>query len=240
MKKIILTLALLTVLRTTVFAGGGRIEIYTMDNLNGYYSVNSDTYVLAQVFVPDSGNTIASIGERAEFRIENPRDGDSCVNEIEQTTELGLLRARCRTTQPGTITVYVYSFADNYESSRYLLHFYAQSEVTAATQIPTSVSKTQPTKIPTHSFVKPTLVSSVVLVPEVTENSDQVSSELFTTTAQIESTVAAEKRTTDQSLNNDRKGSESSRVILTLALAMFGTIVFGIVIILIKTSKIAR
>ncbi len=240
MKIIIFSLLFLLITSKIALAGGGRIEIYTMDNLNGYYYVNSDTYVLAQVFVPDSSNTIASVGERAEFRIENPRDGDTCINEIEQTTELGLLRARCRVTQPGTVTVYVYSFADNYESSRYLLHFYAQPEATIVpTQRPTAIPPTQAVEQPTvpsnNSRPSPTIVVPELVEAAILDSSDQeLDEELVSPTQSAETTPTVKKQT------SDTKRSESSSVILALALAMFGTIAVGTGIVMAKAVKTSR
>ena len=233
------TILLLMLLPISVFAGGGRILIYTSDNLGGYYYVNSDMYVLAQVFVQDTSNTVSSVGERAEFRIENPRAGDSCVNEIEQTTELGLLRARCRVSQPGTLTVYVYSFADNYESSRYLLHFYA---VPSATNIPTQ----QPTVIPTtvRSTPTPTIAvnnsittAPVELTPTPTSSSD---SNALLKDYVFEESVATVSSEVDLDTNSEdeiAQSSESTTIVLSLALLMFGICISGIGLIIFKTSN---
>ncbi len=241
MKKIIIAIVLIILfpIPITVFAGGGRILIYTSDNLGGYYSVNSDMYVLAQVFVPDSSNTISSVGERAEFRIENPRAGDACVNEIEQTTELGLLRARCRVSQPGTLTVYVYSFADNYESSRYLLHFYA---LPSATNIPTQ----QPTVIPTtlRSTPTPTIVvnnsittAPAELSPTPASSFDSKALEKYYVFEEPVATFSSEEDLDTNTEDEVAQSSDSTTIVLSLALLMFGICIAGTGLIIFKTGK---
>ena len=237
MKKIILLVILQLSLTTTVFAGGGRIDVYTVDNSNGYYYVNSDMYVLAQVFEPDSGNTVSSVGERAEFRIENPREGDSCVNELEQTTELGLLRARCRTTQPGTIAVYVYSFADNFESSRYLLNFYAVPN-------PTDFASEQPTAIPTvtrSTPIPPVLSQPTTTSPlEMSPTPNVLKQDDLNQDILIDEQIATDTSEIDF-VNNSSKvvsnNSESNTIVLSLALIMLGICIFGVGFIVFRTLK---
>lgn len=239
MKKLLFTILLLVLLPITVFAGGGRILIYTSDNLGGYYYVNSDTYVLAQVFVPDSSNTISSVGERAEFRIENPRAGDSCVNEIEQTTELGLLRARCRVSQPGTLTVYVYSFADNYESSRYILNFYAApSPTTIPTQLPTVIPTTvKSTLTPTIAVNNSITTAPVELTPTPTSSSDSNALLKDYVFEESVATVSSEVDLDTNSENRIAQSTESRTIVLSLALLMFGICIAGVGLIIFKTSK---
>ncbi len=228
MKKILIITLLMVFLPLTVFAGGGRILIYTSDNFNGYYYVNSDTYVLAQVFVPDSSNTVSSVGERAEFRIENPREGDSCVNEIEQTTELGLLRARCKATQPGTITVYVYSFADNYESSRYQLHFYAMPNPTDDSTQPPVASPTlvRSTPTPTHALNK-----TITKIPLELSPTPASISELNAVS------VLSEEELDTKLESEFTQNSESMAIVLSLALIMFGISIAGVGFLIFMSSK---
>lgn len=161
----VITVVLLGLLNgSPALAGGGRISIYTTDTYNGQYPVGREVNIQAQVFTEGSSNTVHSVGERVEFRIRNPRPGDRCVTIKERTDDVGHTRAECRVTQPGTLTTYVYSLDDGYESSEYPLTFIVYA---TPTPVPTPKSTVAPTPKPVATVV-PTSMPVIAPAPMVT------------------------------------------------------------------------
>lgn len=180
MKKFFILLTFLMfnfALISTVWAGGGRILIYTADNHKNYYYVGHPVNVLAQVFKESPSTSNFSVGEHVEFRIENPKPGDSCVTGTTITTDMGMTNASCVASTPGQLTIYVHSLDADYDSSRYVLSFYPNPTPTVKptaiptkipTMAPTATLAPQPTLLPTSEPTQALLVS-----PTLAEQNDE-------------------------------------------------------------------
>ncbi len=112
--------------------------------------------IKAQLRVSDT-DTNLSVGEQAEFRITNARDGDACSaqNGSTQTDTDGFIYATCKATQSGELKVYAYSIAKDDRSNETTLTF----TDTPSTSPTVSISPTAtpaPTTPPSTSTSTPT------------------------------------------------------------------------------------
>lgn len=143
-----------------VLAGGGRVTFtYNRNGVAGQQQAN----LVALVFHAGSANQAISTNEKFEFRIENPRPGDSCSGKTDRTNEQGLIEGFCSATQPGNFLVYLYSLDNNDESSRIYVYFDPPP-----TPIPTSIpipTSTQP-PTPTEEVTPSLQVSTPTQTPE--------------------------------------------------------------------------
>lgn len=215
--SVIIFFACLIVFSKLSFAGGGRILITTSDTMQGYYFVNRDVYVLAQVF--KTGPTAAdfSAGEHVEFRIQNPRPGDVCVTETAYTTDAGMTNARCSATTPGQMFVYVHSFDDNYDSSQYVLNFY-----------PLPTPTVQPTQkiLPTATTrVIPSLTPTVTAEPTIEQQNTEIA------------TSAASETGLDDPFDNSQRTPAGILIILG-GMAVVLVAGFGVSIFLTKKNAV--
>lgn len=141
-----------------VFAGGGR---YNLESYNGPGIANSKG-VNIQVWIYKPNSHEAAVGERAEFRIRDPRPGDNCQTFNTQANEYGIIFGKCSVTQAGQILAYVHSFDVNDDSSPYVLYFNNPSPTLTSIPLPTAtpVITLRPTANPT-----PTIISTPPSTP---------------------------------------------------------------------------
>ncbi len=125
-----------------VYAGGGRFNIESFSS-PGFTDANG-VYVQSWIFKKDL--YVASVGEKAEFRIQNPRPGDKCITTTGTSNDNGQIFGQCFATKAGQILVYVHSIDNNDDSSQYILYFYDK-----------------PTPIPTKKIFSPTPTVQVVV-----------------------------------------------------------------------------
>lgn len=153
--KILLLVLIFLFISTRSFAGGGRFSISAPDG-SGW----TTTYVNVNVYV--TYNETASVGEKVEFRIRNPRSGDRCETYGNGASGAGWVGGTCYATQAGTVTIYVYSLDKGDESSNYLIYFYEPSPT--PTQKPTATPTITPTSTPKPIVAKissPTPINSL-------------------------------------------------------------------------------
>jgi hypothetical protein len=137
-----------------VFAGGGRFHLQSYSS-PGFIGTNG-IYIQAWVTNKDQGTR--SIGENAEFRIQNPRSGDRCETTNKLTNENGILFGICYASEVGQIMVYVHSNDKNDESIPYLLYFQANPTPTTAKVQPSVESlTTQPKPTEKNYNITPTI-----------------------------------------------------------------------------------
>lgn len=121
MKKTLL-LALFALLTTGVFAGGGRVEFSPegrgVAEIDGI-EVKARLYEVGQG--PTDGQL--SIGEKAEFRIENPREGDRCDNRGQPSDSSGYIYGTCYAKTEGSYYVYIHSYDKESPSGKYIIYF---------------------------------------------------------------------------------------------------------------------
>lgn len=152
-KIFLIILILFSTYTITTFAGGGRFSISAPEG-SGW----TTTYINVNAYV--TYNDTASVGEKVEFRIRNPRSGDRCETYGNGTSGAGWVGGTCYATQAGTVTIYVYSLDKGDESSNYLIYFYepsptpTQKPTATPTQIPTSTPKPTNTITPSPTIIK--------------------------------------------------------------------------------------
>jgi hypothetical protein len=125
-----------------VFAGGGRYNLESYSSPG--YTGASGVYI--QAWITNQNQSSMSVGEKAEFRIQNPRVGDRCETTTAITTQNGQIFGVCFASQVGQMLVYVHSFDKNEDSSPVVLYFNNKPTPTPTKVLPTKVP---PTKQPT-------------------------------------------------------------------------------------------
>ena len=143
-----------------VVAGRGRFDITVF----GSPSVTGQKPgINVQVWVRSPDRNRLMVGERVEFRVKNPRPGDSCTTFNNVVDKNGQVFGKCFATEAGIVTIYVYSLDNSDQSSESLLYF------NNPTPTPTPKAKLlTPTPMPTlylspttgSVFVSPTLPPS--------------------------------------------------------------------------------
>lgn len=161
-----------------MYAGGGRFRLDSPDS-PGFVGT---TGLHIQAGITNDTQNSMSVGEKAEFRIQNPRAGDRCDTTTNVTTNFGQIFGVCYVDHAGQILVYVHSFDRNEDSSPYVLYFYDKP-----TSIPTTgVYPTSPPQLehsPTVALLEPSAV--------VTER-NRLSSSSSQTPSVIEPTIIFE------------------------------------------------
>jgi len=138
---------------TPVFAGGGRYRLESYSS-PGYTGTNG---VYIQAWITNQNQSALSVGEKAEFRIQNARAGDRCETTTAITTDNGQIFGVCFASQAGQILVYVHSFDNNEDSSPYVLYFYdkpTSPPTMAVIATITPAKKMLPTKLPSLTSVE--------------------------------------------------------------------------------------
>ncbi len=101
-----------------VRAGGGRIYIESYSQgVTGTEGVNVQAWIRSEDY------TRVVEGERAEFMVKSPREGDYCITPTNKSNNNGIVFGQCFASQPGQIIIYVHSLDTNYDSSDYVLYF---------------------------------------------------------------------------------------------------------------------
>jgi len=123
-----------------VMAGGGRFDLESLNSpgIVGSYPINVQAWLLKTNYRE------ASIGEKAEFIISNPRSGDKCITTNGTADQYGIIYGECQATEPGEMLVYVHSLDNNDDSSNMVLYFKS-----APTSLPTSIITTPSAVTPT-------------------------------------------------------------------------------------------
>lgn len=153
---------------SSVYAGGGRIVI---ENMNGAGVTGNIGLPIGARLYNDAEHTSTVTGEKAEFRIINPRAGDKCTTRSTTVNEYGQIFGECFKEEPGTITIYVHSLDRGDDSSQYLLTFYQLRATPTPTSEPTRVVST-PTMTPEKETVISVSPESTISTPSATSRDD--------------------------------------------------------------------
>jgi len=200
MKKIFTLFLFLFLMAVPAFAGGGRIELHLLDN----YGDVSGKKVRVEAKLTKSYQ-VPSIGEKAEFRLVNPRSGDFCTTFNNISDSGGYIRGECGSNQVGRLTMYVHSFDENEDT-------YTVSFQIVEAPLPTVT----PTNTPTPTPVPPTPIPTAIPVPP-TSTATPLQSDTPTATS--------EPKIMDQEDSNDQEQQISLIDYINIPLIVIGVLV---------------
>lgn len=144
-------------------AGGGRIELSVIDEFGiiGAKNVRVEAKISKQDY---SG---PSVGERAEFRLVNPRPGDICTTENPISDNNGIIRGECKADEAGGLTFYVHSF--DYNEDSYTSFFQIHNlPPTIPTAVPAQTLSTPQSRPKPGSKISPTPTQTPTPTPKPT------------------------------------------------------------------------